>query len=89
MSYTCKHCGMTSHNENDARERFCGACQRFEDSSADSMPDLTWDDVRQRIDAVRAAIDARVRALCEELGYGAVAQSAAKLEREWRARVSK
>lgn len=30
MSYTCKKCGRTSHNPNDWRERYCGACHQFE-----------------------------------------------------------
>lgn len=41
-------------------------------------------DVQETIDAVTSAIDTRVNRLCRELGYGAVAQSAAKLEAEWR-----
>lgn len=31
MSFTCKRCGMTSHNLNDEEHRYCGACHLFED----------------------------------------------------------
>lgn len=27
--FTCPDCGRTSHNPNDARERYCGACHTF------------------------------------------------------------
>jgi hypothetical protein len=30
VSYTCPRCGRTSHNPNDVRERYCGACHTFE-----------------------------------------------------------
>lgn len=30
-SYTCPRCGAISHNPNDLRERYCGACHKFED----------------------------------------------------------
>lgn len=29
MSYTCPHCGRTSHNPNDELNRYCGACHHF------------------------------------------------------------
>lgn len=29
-TYTCPRCMKTSHNPNDARHRWCGACNRFE-----------------------------------------------------------
>ena len=29
--FTCPRCGRTSHNPNDARERYCGACHVFVD----------------------------------------------------------
>jgi ribosomal protein S27AE len=29
MSYTCPHCGATSHNPNDERERYCGRCHLY------------------------------------------------------------
>ena len=45
-------------------------------------------EVQDKIDHVTAIIDGKVRALCEEIGYGAVAQSAEKLEREWRKKLS-
>jgi formamidopyrimidine-DNA glycosylase len=45
--------------------------------------DLTLDDVKSRVDTVSAVIDAKVRALCEELGYGAVIQSATE---QWEAK---
>lgn len=31
-TYTCPRCHMTSHNVDDARNRYCGNCHRFEDS---------------------------------------------------------
>lgn len=30
MSYTCVFCGKVSHNPNDERQAYCGACHRFE-----------------------------------------------------------
>jgi hypothetical protein len=30
-SITCPRCGMTSHNANDVRERYCGNCHLFHD----------------------------------------------------------
>lgn len=30
-SITCHRCGRTSHNPNDVRERYCGACHAFMD----------------------------------------------------------
>lgn len=33
--YTCPRCGRTSHNPNDVRERYCGACHLFE---GDAIP---------------------------------------------------
>lgn len=29
ISITCPHCGMTSHNINDVRNRYCGNCHIF------------------------------------------------------------
>lgn len=34
ISYSCPRCGRTSYNPNDRRERYCGACHRFEDECA-------------------------------------------------------
>ena len=31
MSFTCKRCGLTSHNENDEDHRYCGVCHIYED----------------------------------------------------------
>ena len=28
-SITCLHCGKTSYNPNDIREKYCGYCHRF------------------------------------------------------------
>jgi hypothetical protein len=28
-SFTCQRCWNTSHNPNDARERYCGQCRMF------------------------------------------------------------
>ena len=28
-AYTCPHCGMVSHNPNDAKHGYCGACHRW------------------------------------------------------------
>ena len=36
-SYTCPRCGRTSHNENDAREGYCGACH---DWTRDRFPGM-------------------------------------------------
>lgn len=33
MSYTCKTCGMTSHNPHDEVNRYCGNCHQFEDDA--------------------------------------------------------
>lgn len=30
MSYTCPRCHRVSHNPEDERQRYCGACHRFE-----------------------------------------------------------
>lgn len=30
-SFTCPQCGRTSYNQNDIRERYCGACHAFVD----------------------------------------------------------
>lgn len=38
-SITCPQCGMTSHNINDVRERYCGNCRMFhENMREDSRP---------------------------------------------------
>jgi hypothetical protein len=29
--YVCPRCGRTSHHPEDAAQRYCGACHRFED----------------------------------------------------------
>lgn len=29
QSITCLKCGMTSHNPNDVREKYCGHCHEF------------------------------------------------------------
>lgn len=29
--FTCPDCGRTSHNPNDAAQRYCGACNKFFD----------------------------------------------------------
>jgi protein-arginine kinase activator protein McsA len=31
-SITCPQCGMTSHNPNDVRERYCGNCHQYHDT---------------------------------------------------------
>jgi hypothetical protein len=28
-SFTCGHCGRTSYNPEDVRQRYCGACHRY------------------------------------------------------------
>lgn len=35
MSFTCPECGRTSHNPNDERYRYCGACHKFFPGEAD------------------------------------------------------
>jgi protein-arginine kinase activator protein McsA len=32
FSSTCPQCGMTSHNPNDVRERYCGNCHQYHDT---------------------------------------------------------
>lgn len=32
---TCLHCGVTSHNQNDVRERYCGNCHKFHEDGGD------------------------------------------------------
>jgi len=31
-SITCPQCGRTSHNPNDVREKYCGACHQYHDT---------------------------------------------------------
>jgi protein-arginine kinase activator protein McsA len=31
-SITCPQCGMTSHNPNDVRARYCGNCHQYHDT---------------------------------------------------------
>jgi hypothetical protein len=31
MAFTCPICGMTSHNPNDEKYRYCGSCHLFMD----------------------------------------------------------
>jgi hypothetical protein len=33
VSFTCPRCGATSHNPNDEREGYCGACHAFTGSA--------------------------------------------------------
>lgn len=43
-SITCPRCGMTSHNPNDIRERYCGACHQYHDFMMTTYPcDLVFD----------------------------------------------
>lgn len=37
-AYQCPACGMVSHNPNDAANRYCGNCHRFEDDP-EGLPD--------------------------------------------------
>jgi hypothetical protein len=37
MSYTCPQCGMTSHNPEDERQKYCGHCHAFEVADADGQ----------------------------------------------------
>lgn len=30
LTFTCPQCGKTSHNPNDVRESYCGACHKFQ-----------------------------------------------------------
>lgn len=34
-SITCSQCGLTSYNENDIRERYCGRCHKFHKHESD------------------------------------------------------
>jgi hypothetical protein len=36
--YTCQHCGMVSHNPNDAKYGYCGACHRWIDDDYEERP---------------------------------------------------
>jgi len=36
-SITCFRCGMTSYNENDRRERYCGNCHEFHEDPKGSV----------------------------------------------------
>lgn len=40
MSFTCPVCGRTSHNPNDVREQWCGACHGV--TGAPPPPGLRW-----------------------------------------------
>jgi hypothetical protein len=42
VSYTCPHCGATSHNPNDERERYCGRCHRFADDETGLRRYASW-----------------------------------------------
>ncbi len=42
MAYTCPKCGRTSHNPNDERHRYCGACHQFEDTGDVVPADLAF-----------------------------------------------
>lgn len=33
MSFTCRHCNRTSHNPNDALNRYCGYCHHYCDDA--------------------------------------------------------
>ena len=35
---TCPQCGMTSHNPNDERERYCGNCHQYHDQMPRILP---------------------------------------------------
>ena len=37
-SFTCPKCGRTSHNLNDVRERYCGACHEWFSDDRSSIP---------------------------------------------------
>jgi hypothetical protein len=40
MAFTCPRCGRTSHNPNDEREGYCGACHDWTGTS--SPPAEVW-----------------------------------------------
>lgn len=46
--YMCPRCGCVSHNPNDIEQKYCGACHRFEETSAEAANSenrvrrLTW-----------------------------------------------
>jgi hypothetical protein len=39
-TYVCPVCGRESHNPNDARERYCGACHAY--TSEEPPPGMRW-----------------------------------------------
>jgi hypothetical protein len=36
--YTCQHCGVVSHNKNDAKYGYCGACHKWVDDAYEERP---------------------------------------------------
>jgi hypothetical protein len=36
--YTCQHCGMVTHNQNDAEYGYCGACHKWMDDAYEERP---------------------------------------------------
>jgi hypothetical protein len=59
MSITCPSCGMTSWNENDVREGYCGNCHDWTQSPLLAIPlTHTWPaDPAERSLAIRKHID--------------------------------
>ena len=51
---TCRICGMTSHNPNDATHRYCGKCHVF-------LDDLTEEQFRELLAATDCRADAAAR----------------------------
>lgn len=55
-TFTCPDCGRTSHNPNDARERYCGACHTYPyDRTVIDPPGLIPIEERRRLQAARRA----------------------------------
>lgn len=64
MSYTCVFCGMVSHNPNDERQAYCGACHRFERDAtvADVVASYTEElGLRAEIADLKSQITERIR----------------------------
>jgi len=72
MPFTCPDCQRTSHNPNDERYRYCGACHKYFTDGADERADVV----------VLSGLIIEARAV---LAQGAQAQYPAEHERHWRA----
>ena len=75
-SFRCPCCGMVSHNSNDVKHRYCGACHAFVDDPLQStggpfavyqyFGDGTYEEVATKLD-VQPAVE-RAKALVTSIG---------------------